>query len=274
MLLVPEPDDPDDSTASQPARREWPLPIRRSLQGLVLVTLLPLAGLLAWLCCEDARRWPRVPMTLASLAALPLAWLLAGAIARSIERPLSAIAAVTTAVAAGDSSRRVTAAGAPEIESVGRQLNQMLDLRSRAEAALRTSEERLERALDASGLSLWDYDVAAGTVWLSDSWSVRMGGTRKAMLTRFDALAVRVPEDRPAMTSALAIGRGDLGSAAHGSARRRGPRAATGRRAAAGACRLDPVAAGPDEPVYCAHVLIGTASEAEPILRTRQSCER
>jgi PAS domain S-box-containing protein len=204
MPLVAEPGSPEHVTAP-PSARAWPLSIRSSLQLLVLVTLLPLAGLVAWLWIDGAPGSPRLLMTLTALAALALAWLLASAIARSIEQPLNSIAAVTQAVAEGDSSVRVDADGALEIESVGRQINQMLDLRSGVEAALRTSEERLERALDASGLSLWDYDVAAGTVWLSDSWSVRMGGPRKAMLSRFDTLAARVPpEERPAMQSALA----------------------------------------------------------------------
>jgi PAS domain S-box-containing protein len=45
-----------------------------------------------------------------------------------------------------------------------------------ARAALERSEERLQRALEGSSLALWDLDVAAGDVYLSEQWSVMLGG--------------------------------------------------------------------------------------------------
>ena len=67
-------------------------------------------------------------------------------------------------------------------------------VRARTEA-LRASEDRLRRAMDASQLALWDFDVASGSVYLSESWSDLMGGPRQETRTTFAALAERVPPD-------------------------------------------------------------------------------
>ena len=76
--------------------------------------------------------------------------------------------------------------------------------RNQAELALRTSEERLQRAIDASGLALWDFDVESGSVYLSESWSQMLGGAREPTQTSFAALADRVPEDeRSGLLAAL-----------------------------------------------------------------------
>ena len=70
--------------------------------------------------------------------------------------------------------------------------------------ALEESEERLQRALDATGLCLWDFDVVSGDVFLSESWSSRLGGPHAATHTTFAALAGLVPEEeRPALMDAL-----------------------------------------------------------------------
>ena len=67
--------------------------------------------------------------------------------------------------------------------------------RNRADQALRVSEERLQRALDASQLCLWDFDVQSGSVYLSEAWSQWLGGPAEATRTTFAGLAERVPED-------------------------------------------------------------------------------
>ncbi len=77
--------------------------------------------------------------------------------------------------------------------------------RSRGEQALRTSEERLKRALDASRLALWDFDLDSGTVYLSDAWSEMLGGPRQTTTTTFDALGKLVPdEDQLRIAQAMA----------------------------------------------------------------------
>jgi PAS domain S-box-containing protein len=65
---------------------------------------------------------------------------------------------------------------------------------SRVESALRSSEERLQRALDASGLALWDFDVKSGKVYLSEAWKQRLSGQAGVTHTTFAELANRVPE--------------------------------------------------------------------------------
>lgn len=47
----------------------------------------------------------------------------------------------------------------------------------KSEAALRESDERLHRAMDALGLALWNFDLATGRVYLSKAWSQMLGGS-------------------------------------------------------------------------------------------------
>ena len=69
-----------------------------------------------------------------------------------------------------------------------------------AEAALRESEERQKRALDASHLALWDMDLVTGRLYLSENWSELMGAAAQAVVTTMAALAGRIPaEDREQM---------------------------------------------------------------------------
>ncbi|MBL0141280.1 MAG: EAL domain-containing protein [Betaproteobacteria bacterium] len=76
--------------------------------------------------------------------------------------------------------------------------------RKRAETALKESEERLQRALEASRLALWDYDIAGGAVYLSEAWSEFLGGAREPTVTRLETLALMVPpEDQPVIWAAV-----------------------------------------------------------------------
>ncbi|MEO7057747.1 MAG: PAS-domain containing protein [Caldimonas sp.] len=67
--------------------------------------------------------------------------------------------------------------------------------RERNVNALRESEERLQRALDASHLALWDLDMTTGEVYLSDTWAEMLGSPRCETRTSFEALAASVPDD-------------------------------------------------------------------------------
>jgi PAS domain S-box-containing protein len=74
-----------------------------------------------------------------------------------------------------------------------------------AEAALRTSEERQKRALEASRLALWDFDLETGRFYLSENWSELLGGPAEPTVTTFEALTRIVPdEDRAHVQAALA----------------------------------------------------------------------
>lgn len=74
-----------------------------------------------------------------------------------------------------------------------------------ARAALERSEERLHRALEGSGLALWDLDVAGETIYLSEHWSVLLGGeARETRCTAQELLELVPMEDLPNIQAALA----------------------------------------------------------------------
>ncbi len=82
-----------------------------------------------------------------------------------------------------------------------------------ARAALERSEERLNRALEGSGLALWDLDVANEKLYLSEAWSLMMGGERKETRCTSQELLALVPaQDLEGIQRALApVLRGDSG---------------------------------------------------------------
>ena len=61
--------------------------------------------------------------------------------------------------------------------------------------ALRESEERQQRAMDASRLALWDLDMESGLGYLSENWSELMGQGRGVTVTTARELISRVPRD-------------------------------------------------------------------------------
>jgi PAS domain S-box-containing protein len=76
--------------------------------------------------------------------------------------------------------------------------------RKRSEAELRVSEERQQRALEASGLALWDFDVQCNVAYLSAAWSEMLGGPKEPVVTSFEGLAALVPlEDQDAVRAAM-----------------------------------------------------------------------
>ena len=80
----------------------------------------------------------------------------------------------------------------------------LLRRQSRAEQALRASEERLQRALEDPGMGLWDCDLRSGSVYLSESWSQWRGGPHAATRTTFPALLELLPEaDRDTVREAF-----------------------------------------------------------------------
>ncbi|MEJ8836895.1 PAS domain-containing protein [Ramlibacter sp. AN1133] len=66
----------------------------------------------------------------------------------------------------------------------------------RARVALEQSQERLHRALEGSGLALWDLDVPAERIYLSATWSAMLGGEpRETHCTAQELLDLVPPED-------------------------------------------------------------------------------
>ncbi|MDB5857365.1 MAG: diguanylate cyclase, partial [Ramlibacter sp.] len=62
-----------------------------------------------------------------------------------------------------------------------------------ADKALRDSEERQKRALDASRLALWELDFDSGWMYLSENWSRMLGGPATPTITTPLALTDLVP---------------------------------------------------------------------------------
>lgn len=75
-----------------------------------------------------------------------------------------------------------------------------------ARAALERSEERLHRALAGSGLALWDLDVPGARLYLSEQWSLILGGeARETRCTAEELLSLVPPEDLKRIQEALGL---------------------------------------------------------------------
>ena len=72
--------------------------------------------------------------------------------------------------------------------------------RVEAEQIARRSQERLERSLEASGLALFEVEVASGRVYLSESWADMIGSAPGETHTSVTELMERVhPDERDAL---------------------------------------------------------------------------
>jgi PAS domain S-box-containing protein len=73
-----------------------------------------------------------------------------------------------------------------------------------ARAALERSQERLQRALEGSAIALWDLDVPGETIYLSEQWSVMLGGEARETRCTAQELLDGVPlDDLPRIQQAL-----------------------------------------------------------------------
>ncbi len=77
--------------------------------------------------------------------------------------------------------------------------------RKRAEEELARAKERLELALEASSLSMWEYDIREGLVVLDEHWAELVGGAPGETVVAPEELVRRVhPEDASRMVRAAA----------------------------------------------------------------------
>jgi diguanylate cyclase (GGDEF)-like protein/PAS domain S-box-containing protein len=68
----------------------------------------------------------------------------------------------------------------------------------KSEEQLRESEKQLSLALEGSELALFDWNIRTNEVFLSEQWSVMLGGAPELTRTTFSALVeITHPEDRP-----------------------------------------------------------------------------
>ena len=73
-----------------------------------------------------------------------------------------------------------------------------------SEEQLRSSEKRLSLALEGSELALFDWTIGTGEVFLSEQWSVMLGGRPELTRTTFAALAqITHPDDKPFLQRAF-----------------------------------------------------------------------
>jgi diguanylate cyclase (GGDEF)-like protein/PAS domain S-box-containing protein len=73
-----------------------------------------------------------------------------------------------------------------------------------SEEQLRSSERRLSLALEGSELALFDWNISTGEVFLSEQWSVMLGGRPELTRTTFAALAqITHPDDKPFLQRAF-----------------------------------------------------------------------
>jgi len=115
------------------------------------------------------------------LIILAVAWW----IARQISRPIGAFAAASRAIRNGNNDVRAEINGPPEIIEVAREFNEMLNVRTKAEDALRESEANLSEALKIAMLGYWEYEAASDEFIFNDQYyslhhttAKQMGGYR------------------------------------------------------------------------------------------------
>ena len=111
-------------------------------------------------------------------------------------------------VTAGGRSIWVRSVGVAEFDGgrAVRLVGVLQDITERRDSqeALRESEERLKRAMNASRLALWDLNLETGLGYLSENWSQLLGGPRQVTVTDFQGLLSRVPqEDQERIAKAL-----------------------------------------------------------------------
>ena len=100
---------------------------------------------------------------------------------RLIVKPISCLADAARIVAAREFSHRVAVTSADEIGDLQIAFNRMV-------GELHRSHERLSLALENSDTAIWDWNVADNVIYLSEAWSVMLGGPRQETFTSIDAL--------------------------------------------------------------------------------------
>ncbi|MBE0620471.1 MAG: response regulator [Burkholderiales bacterium] len=137
--------------------------------------------------------------------ALAFALLVSARLARALAAPLLTIANAVHAVAAnGDYSDRVPVSGSDEIGQVGGGINRLLDQMQARDRELARGSARLGLALEASQLSLWDWDISGGWVSLSERWSESRGGpAQSTRITFAEFVSLVHPDDLPQLREQL-----------------------------------------------------------------------
>lgn len=123
---------------------------------------------------------------------------------RRIARPMQSVHEAARQVGMGGADTRIPTDGPREVKEVADQLNTMLDAMRHAQRALGKSEQRLRMALDGSHMAMWDMDARAGTIYLTETWTELVGGSRQSTEAPLRRVLRHVPwRDRPALRAAF-----------------------------------------------------------------------
>jgi PAS domain S-box-containing protein len=83
---------------------------------------------------------------------------------------------------------------------------QDISVRKQNELFIRLTQERLNLSLDGSNLALWDWDITSDHIYLSDRWSLMMGGGKEEVLVTSEQFFNLLHfDDRDAAKSSLAM---------------------------------------------------------------------
>ena len=91
-------------------------------------------------------------------------------IARRIQHPVQELATVAHDIRKGNLGARTAVSGPPEIRDVAEEFNEMLEVRSKTENALRANEARLSEALQIALLGYWEYEVTSAVFVFNDQY--------------------------------------------------------------------------------------------------------
>jgi PAS domain S-box-containing protein len=143
---------------------------------------------------------------------LAAALLLSNRLQRALTEPIQDISEVARQILRGDTAAaRATRKSDDEVGDLVDAFNAMLDELGRrartleaANHALRASEARYQLAVRGSSAGLWDWDIAAGTMFYSPRFKALLGYTDEEFPDRPDSISkVLHPEDRRAVGGAL-----------------------------------------------------------------------
>nr|WP_215618334.1 PAS domain S-box protein [Leptothoe kymatousa] len=91
-----------------------------------------------------------------------------------------------------------------ELDALNHQLQQEVAERRQAEAELRELSTRLNLALEAVGIGIWDWDITHNTLTWDDRFHELYGTTPAAFERNYEAWASHIyPQDRPAAEAAM-----------------------------------------------------------------------
>ena len=171
---------------------------RGPASGWTLVTAMPESYYLSGLRAGHGRS------AIVFALALVISLILAAILASTVTAPLRRISIATGAMAQGDMETRVSGGSLDELAALAASFNDMalklkrsFDDLSASESRARESEDRLQLAIDAGGLGIWDWHVDEDRLVWDDSMYPLYGVRKEDFSGAYDAWAASlVAEDR------------------------------------------------------------------------------